>query len=180
MLAKALAFRFDAVGAIEPDQSIGRHIGSHRHQVRTKKRQQEFHAGHGDAFAERFEQRLALAPVDFQLQGALLQTLDRFVDAGAFERELLHRQQYEFFLHRLGALIGGTELANRFQAVAVEFEANRPAIAGRKQIDDAAAHAEIAALLDQRDILKTPVDQMIEQPLARQILANDNIEIGFF
>jgi hypothetical protein len=43
----------------------------------------------------------------------------------------------------------------------------------RKDINNAAANAEIAALLHQRDVLEAPLRQMREQLFARKLLPDD-------
>ncbi len=77
-----------------------------------------------------------------------------------------------------GTLCCRIEFPDRFQTVAVKLDAKRPRIAGWKKIDDPAAAAEIAPLLDERNVLEPPVHQMFEQRLTRHILALDQINVG--
>ena len=161
--AKAFGLGFNPIRAIEPNQRILRQIRKRRHQRRSKIGRQEFDSRERNARTRGFEKTIFFYAIHFQLQRALIQPTQRDLQPTLLEGELLHRQQQHLFLYLRAALRRRVELANGFQPVAVEFEAQRPAVARGIQIDDAAAHAEIAALLDQRNILKTPLHQMLEQ-----------------
>ena len=71
-------------------------------------------------------------------------------------------------LHRLeGALVGHREGADLLDVVAPELDAQGVLLGGREDVDDAAAHGELAALLDQVDPgvrrLGEPAHELVER-----------------
>src|SRR5262245_26708361 len=108
----------------------------------------------------------------------MIEPPDNLFQAIALERKLFHRQQQQLFERLRGPLVRSVEFANGFDSVAIELQPQWAAIPRRKNIDDAAPRAKVAAFFHKRDVLKTPLDEMIEQRFTRQILASDQIKIG--
>ena len=71
-------------------------------------------------------------------------------DEVAVEEQLARRRRHHARERRLGALARGIELAERLDLVAEQLDPHRPRALGREEVDDAAAHRELAALLDER------------------------------
>ena len=70
--------------------------------------------------------------------------------------ELAHRQDEQLGLARGEALAHRIELVHGFDRVAGELQAQRVRMRRREDVDDAAAHGEVAAVLDQADAAIAP------------------------
>ena len=77
------------------------------------------------------------------------------------EQDLAARWRDEFVRVVDGSLVGDGERAQRCDAVAVELDADGMLRGGREHVDNAAAHGDLAALLDQVDPGVCEVDQPV-------------------
>src|ERR1700730_2839887 len=176
-LAEAFRFGFHSIRAIEPDQGLGWKIRENRRKQRVKIRNQEFHSGKWNSFAQRLKQAFFPPPVHFQIAGSKVHLAQGIVQSRASQRKLFHRQYQHFLLRPLGALTGWIELTNRLQLVTVKLDPQRTRVTGGKQINDATPDTEVTALLHQRNILETPLNQVLEQRFPWEILTRHQIEI---
>jgi hypothetical protein len=154
-------FRGDAVGMIVTDRlepGVGRadhamvadddrviaQMFGQRNQLFLEQRQPMFHAGQAPAFAHRLIERIAGRGRAEGFAIAAAEALDRvFV-----EQRLGRGEQGEAVDAASGALVGRVEAAHRLDLVAEEVEAQRLFLAAGKQVDDAAANGEFAAIMN--------------------------------
>ena len=64
---------------------------------------------------------------------------------------------------------------DRLDRVADELEAQRLRMRRREDVEDAAAHAEVAAVLDQRHAPVAPVDELLGERVAVDLVAFDEV-----
>src|SRR4030095_11453991 len=101
-----------------------------------------FHAGMAPPGADRFVERIVTAHRAELLAVARPEALDRRI----VEQDLADRTQHETLERPGRALRQRVEASEAFERVAEKIEADRLRRAGRKEIDDAAAHRELAGL----------------------------------
>ena len=74
------------------------------------------------------------------------------------------------------ALRGGSESSNRLDRVADEFEARGQVVAGREDVDDAAADAELAVLVDRVFARESRVDERSGEAMRVDVVARAQVE----
>ena len=77
------------------------------------------------------------------------------------------------------ALRLGIEGADRLDLVAEELDANGARQRGREDVDDAAAMADVAGLLDLRHVLVAQAEQVLEQDARVELEAVAKLDDGF-
>ena len=135
------------------DRFLGEMIEAHRHarqvvkqrlKVIVEQRQPMLLAGIALAGADGLVQRVVTGGAAEQLDVAAAEQLLRLLP----KRDLAHRQQGHL-LHWLGCPLRlHLERLDRLQRIAEEVEAHRRRAAGREQVEDAAAHCELARFHD--------------------------------
>ena len=115
-----------------------------RRQLVLEQREPMLHAGEAAAFADRLVERVAGRGGAEQVAVAAAEALDRFLVEQRFGRG----EQGEAVEPAGGALVGGVEGADALDLVAEEVEAERLLLAGREQVDEAAADRELALIVD--------------------------------
>ena len=115
-----------------------------------EQRQPVLHAGEALALADRGIERIRAQRRAEALDVIAAEPADRLLA----QRDLGDRRQLEALELTDGALAGRIEGADRLQRVAEEVETHRLFLAGRKQVEDTAAHGEFAAFAHGRHPLE--------------------------
>ena len=134
-------------------------------------RQRELDAGEHDALLERLDDLGALGPRQLEVAAALLDLAEGVALDSVGERQLTHRQEQNLLLRVRRALGDGVEGANAFDRVADEIEAQGARVRRREDVDDAAANAELAAVLDDREAAVAPGGQAARQQVGIELVA---------
>ena len=136
-------------------------------------RGQRLHALDGDALGQLVGELAQLGVLLAELAGAAAYVVG--------EQQLAARRRPQP-LHRLeGALVGDGEAADLVDLVAEELHAQRVLLGRREDVDDAAAHGELAALLHQVDAGVRRAGQPRDHVLELDLLAGlqlDRLEVG--
>ena len=106
-----------------------------------------------------------------QLVGGLAQARRAACSAPCADQELARRQQLDGVDRAHAALVGRIERAQRLDLVAEPLDAHGQRLAGRKDVDDAAAARELAAAGDLGQRLVAQVDQLAQHALLADALA---------
>ena len=124
-------------------------------------RQPMLHAGEAPPFADRGVEAVVARRRAERLDVVAAEAADRL----GRQRHLGHRLQRDLVARAGGALRGDVEGADRLQRVAEEIEPHRFGGAGRVEIEDAAAHGELADIAHRRHALEAggfqPRDQRV-------------------
>ncbi len=94
------------------------------------------------------------------------------------ERRLADRDDHDLLALVGRALRVGIEGAEALDAVAVELEPERRRVERREDVDQPAAHAELAAVLDDRHAQVAPRDQVLRELLGVDLVALDEVAHG--
>ena len=130
-------------------------------------RQPMLHPGLAPPGADRFVERVVAADIAEELAVAAAEALDRHV----VEQHLADRPQHETVEGAGRALAQRIEAAQAFERVAEKIEADRLRRAGRVEIDDAAAHRELAGLAHRVGAEIPVVAEKALQPVERDASA---------
>ncbi|CAM5275515.1 hypothetical protein SGRIM128S_04483 [Streptomyces griseomycini] len=121
--------------------ALGQHVEQQLHVV-DQDRREGLHALHGDPLGDLAEQ--------FAELGVGLGEGTRACPYVLGEQQLTARRRPQAVLGDLqGPLVGDLEVADLLDVVAPELDPQRVFLGGREHVEDAAAHRELAALLDQ-------------------------------
>jgi hypothetical protein len=121
------------------------------------------HAGMAPPGADRFVERIVAADRAELLAVARAEALNRRI----VEQDFADRAQHERIERPSRALRQRVEAAQAFERVAEEIEADRLRRAGGKEIDDAAAHRELAGLAHRIGAHVAVVAEKALQPVER-------------
>ena len=150
------------LGVVDHDQGGIRHVVEHPFHALVQQRLQVLDARGRVLAPQRLGQRVDIGLGDArfapQLAHALHQRVGRVRQA---ERARGDRHHVVEFVP--GALGGRIERPHRADLAIVEFDAHRALELGRKQIEDASAGGDLAALLHQRGVVVAGRDQHVEQ-----------------
>jgi hypothetical protein len=127
-----------------------------------EQRQPMFHPGLPPPFADGLIQRIAGCGRPEQLAIAGAEPLD----ARLVQQRLAGREQGKAVQMPLRALIGRVKAAQRFHLVAEKIDAHTAGLARRVEIDDAAAHRELALIGHRVDTDEAVGDQQLGQRVA--------------
>ncbi len=133
---------------------------------RLEQRSEAFGAGRHEAAQQRIHQLVHVALGDALVVGQRPDLVGPIDDAGALEQQLARRRADHAAEAALGALAGGIELADRLHLVAEQLDANGSPALGREDIEDAAAHRQLAALLDERHAGVAGAEKRLDQHVA--------------
>ena len=149
-----------------------RQIVEDRVQPLVEEGQPVLHAGEAPAFADGRIERVVARGRAERLDIGAAEAADGF----RRQRHLAHGLQCQRVALAGGALAGHVEGADRFQRVAEEVEAQRLVGAGRVEVEDAAAHGELAHLAHRGHALEAGILQPRDQPVHVDLIARPATE----
>ena len=126
-------------GFHQRDVSIGRKSVNHRDHLVHERRRQRFHSLRRNAFGNLREHVLSAGKAAHEIEGALSHL--------GSQKDLAARGSEEFGGGLHGALICHGECSNLIHLIAKKLEAQRMGLRGWENVNDSAAHSELAAPL---------------------------------
>ncbi|GAA1425658.1 hypothetical protein GCM10009640_24770 [Agrococcus citreus] len=141
----------DALGSEHDDARVGQVVG-HRHESGQQRGRERLHALDRHALGDALEHLLDA--------GELGRELARASAHGIRQQHLAARREHDA-VDRVGlrALVGDVEPPHLLDLVAEQLDAHRIVVGGREDVDDAAAHRELAAARDHVDARVGEVDE---------------------
>jgi hypothetical protein len=169
---EALADRF--VRHVVERHRCARQIVEQRIETVVEQRQPVFLARIATPRADRLVERIVTLGAAEQFDVAAAEHGDRFLAVG----DLRNGQQHQLLHDLLRALALDVERLDALQRIAEEIEAHRRGPSRREEIENAAAHRELARLHDRAGALIADLLQTLRQPLHVDALAGRDLLHG--
>jgi hypothetical protein len=136
-----------------------------------KVRQEELNAGEEQAVGQAVENLVAFRAADFEIERARFDGAQRVAARAAARVELANRQDQELGVRIERALTHRVEFADRLDDIAEQLDTQRLRMRRREDVEDAATHAEVAAVFDERHAAVAPIVELRGQRVEVDLVA---------
>jgi hypothetical protein len=140
-----------------------------------EERLQEVDPRRVDGVLQLLQQLPAAVRADSLVVAAPLEARGEILQHGLGEDHLAGGEQHQLLDRLQGALGHRVEGAHGLDQVAEELDPDRFGQVGREDVQDAAPDREAAAVLDDRDVGVAELHQLLEQALALELLAGQQV-----